>query len=375
MGFIICKMYLKRKINLYKLALLALEDGSIYKGISIGYCGNTLGEVIFNTSITGYQEIITDPSYIKQIVNFTNPHVGNTGINNEDIEYKKICVSGLILNCMPNVIISNDRSNCSLIEYLKTQKIVCIANIDTRSLTIHLRDKGIQQGAIITVKNINNKNIKIAKKLARKKIKFKTIQLNYRTKKYNYKIYKFHIVVYDFGTKYNIIRILKQLGCCITIISYKTSFQEIISMKPTGVLLSNGPGNPEDYKDSLNTIKQLCTNKIPLFGICLGHQLLALASGAKTKKMNFGHHGSNHPILDIKTGKIFITSQNHCFVVDEYSLPKTIKITHRSIFDGTLQGLERTDCPALSFQGHPEANPGPQDANLLFYRFIKKLNS
>lgn len=358
---------------MYKIALLALEDGSIYKGISIGYCGNTSGEVIFNTSITGYQEILTDPSYFKQIVNFTTPHIGNTGINNEDLEYKKICVSGLILNCIPSVIISNHRSNCSLLEYLTHQKIVCIAHVDTRKLTIQLRDKGIQNGAIITVNHINNKNIKQVKNLARKNLKKKYIQLNYKQKKYNYKKYKLHIIVYDFGTKYNIIRILKQLGCRITIVSYKTSFKEIISMKPTGVLVSNGPGNPEYYKDSLNTIKQLCKNQIPLFGICLGHQLLALASGAKTIKMNFGHHGSNHPILDIKTGKIFITSQNHCFVVDEYSLPKKLKITHRSIFDGTLQGLERIDCPALSFQGHPEANPGPQDAYLLFYRFIKKL--
>lgn len=363
---------------MYKLALLALEDGSIYKGISIGYYGNTSGEVIFNTSITGYQEIITDPSYIKQIVTFTNPHIGNTGINNEDIEYKKICVSGLILNCIPSVLISNYRSNCSLIEYLNNQHRVCIANIDTRKLTIQLRDKGIKNGAIITVNNINNNNIKLAIKLARKNIKLKNINviqlINYNKKKYNYKKYKYHIIVYDFGTKYNIIRILKKLGCRITIVSYKTSFKEISSMNPDGVVVSNGPGNPEDFKGSIYTIKKLCKNKIPLFGICLGHQLLALASGAKTIKMNFGHHGSNHPILDIKTGKIFITSQNHCFVVDENTLPKNSKITHRSLFDGTLQGLERIDCPALSFQGHPESSPGPQDAYLLFYRFIKKLN-
>ncbi|CAA3708906.1 Carbamoyl-phosphate synthase small chain [Candidatus Portiera aleyrodidarum] len=371
-------MYLKRIIILYKLALLALEDGSIFKGISIGYCGNTEGDVIFNTSLTGYQEIITDPSYIKQIVNFTNPHIGNTGINNEDLEYKKICVSGLILNCIPSpsVGIGHHRSNCSFIEYLKNQNVVCITNIDTRKLTIQLRDKGIQNGAIITVNNINKKNIKEAIKLARKNIKLKksNIKLNNNKKKFNFKKHKYHIIVYDFGAKYNIIRILKQLGCRLTIVSYKTSFKEIISMKPNGVLVSNGPGNPKDYQDSIKTIKRLCTNQVPLFGICLGHQLLALASGAKTIKMNFGHHGSNHPILDLKTGKIFITTQNHCFVVDKTTLPKSIKITHRSLFDGTLQGLERIDCPALSFQGHPEANPGPQDAYLLFYRFIKKLN-
>ncbi|CEI58559.1 glutamine-hydrolyzing carbamoyl-phosphate synthase small subunit [Candidatus Portiera aleyrodidarum] len=359
---------------MYKIALLALEDGSIFKGISIGDYGKTSGEIIFNTSITGYQEIITDPSYFKQIVTFTNPHIGNTGINKYDIEYKKICVSGLILNCIPSILISNYRSNCSLREYLKNQKIVCIANIDTRKLTINLRDKGIKNGAILTVNNINNNYIKLARKLARKNLNYKNIKLiNYNKKNYNYKKYNNHIIVYDFGTKYNIIRILKKLGCRITIVSYKTSFKEIISMKPDGVLLSNGPGNPENYNFSISTIKKLCDFKLPLFGICLGHQLLALASGAKTIKMNFGHHGSNHPILEIKTGKIFITSQNHCFVVDEQNLPKNIRITHRSLFDGTLQGIERTDCPASSFQGHPEASPGPHDSYLLFYRFIKKL--
>ncbi|CDZ16284.1 Carbamoyl-phosphate synthase small chain [Candidatus Johnevansia muelleri] len=362
-----------------KKAILALEDGNIFHGISIGVDGLISGEIVFNTSMTGYQEILTDPSYLKQIIVFTSSHIGNTGINKEDIESYNIFVSGLIIHDLPSYY-SNFRSVMSLKKYLILNNIICISNIDTRKLTRLIRNKNIKNVTILSGE-ISYKNIKLAITAAKNFHVFNYININNITHDYNHIQLildkksinlknNYNIVYYDLGSKYNIFRILTKLGCKLHIINQNASLSEIIKFNPDGIFLSNGPGDPNDFKNTITVIKELCKKQIPIFGICLGHQLLAIASGAKTKKMKYGHHGSNHPIQDIVTGKLMITSQNHNFIVDEKTLSNKLRVTHRSLFDGTLQGIERIDCPAFSFQGHPEASPGPHDLFLLFSRFI-----
>ena len=366
-------------------AILALADGTKFRGTSIGVKGSVVGEVVFNTSMTGYQEILTDPSYTEQIITFTYPHIGNTGINFEDLESKKVCARGLIIRDLP-IAYSNFRATMSLSEYLKEQKIVGISGIDTRALTQHLRVNGAQSGCIMTGASNDAEAIKKAKS-------FKGLagmdlaSVVSTTKKYIFKEgewelglgypkvskFKYHVVAYDFGIKKNILRILTSRGCKVTVVPAKFPAKEVLALKPDGVFLSNGPGDPEPCDYAINNIKIILDKKLPLFGICLGHQLLALASGAKTSKMKFGHHGANHPVQDIKTGKVFITSQNHGFTVDSSPLPKTLKATHISLFDKTLQGVSRVDCPAFSFQGHPEASPGPSEMDYLFDQFIKMM--
>jgi carbamoyl-phosphate synthase small subunit len=371
-------------------ALLALEDGSLFYGESIGIPGQAVGEVVFNTAMTGYQEILSDPSYARQIITFTYPHIGNTGSNQEDMESAKVYATGLVIRDLP-VLMSNWRARSSLPEFLRKHKVVSIAGIDTRRLTRILREKGAQNGCIVAgggdVK-INKKEalaaarafaglkgMDLAKVVSTKKpYEWSTggwdIRSGYRTELQP----RFDVVAYDFGIKRNILRMLTDRGCAVTVVPAKTPAQDVLDMRPHGVFLSNGPGDPEPCTYAIEAIKTIIENGLPTFGICLGHQLLALASGARTVKMKFGHHGANHPVQDLATGRVLITSQNHGFAVDETSLPSTVKATHRSLFDGSLQGIERTDCPAFSFQGHPEASPGPHDVAPLFDRFIEMMN-
>jgi carbamoyl-phosphate synthase small subunit len=371
-------------------ALLVLEDGSVFKGTAIGASGVSVGEVVFNTSITGYQEILTDPSYAEQIVTLTYPHIGNTGINSEDCESHKIWVKGLIIRDLP-LLASNFRSEQSLSEYLEENNILGIADIDTRRLTRILRDKGAQNGCIIASNTLDNipldETVALAKAQAFTGLKGMDLAKEvtcsepyqwfegswllgegYQTRLDNP---AFHVVAYDFGVKRNILRMLADRGCKLTVVPAKTSADEVLALKPDGVFLSNGPGDPEPCDYAITAIKQLLETNIPIFGICLGHQLLALASGAKTAKMKFGHHGANHPVKDIKGERVMITSQNHGFAVIENNLPNTLEVTHVSLFDKSLQGIHRTDKPAFSFQGHPEASPGPHDAAPLFDHFIE----
>jgi carbamoyl-phosphate synthase small subunit len=366
-------------------AILVLADGTKFRGISIGVKGSIVGEVVFNTSMTGYQEILTDPSYSEQIITFTYPHIGNTGINNEDLESKKVFANGLIIRDLP-IAYSNFRAITSLSDFLKKQKIVAISGIDTRALTQYLRTNGAQSGCIMTG-NINEKEaIKKAKSFrgisgmdlasvvstSRKYIN-KEGEWKLDSGYQNHSSFKYHVVAYDFGIKRNILRMLSSRGCKVTVVPAKLSAKEVLALKPDGVFLSNGPGDPEPCDYAIKNIKTILEKRMPIFGICLGHQLLALASGAKTLKMKFGHHGANHPVQDKETGKVFITSQNHGFTVDISSIPHNLKVTHISLFDKTLQGISRIDTPAFSFQGHPEASPGPSEMDYLFDRFINMM--
>ena len=372
-------------------ALLALEDGSVFYGESIGANGETTGEVVFNTAITGYQEILTDPSYSRQIVTLTYPHIGNVGVNAEDEESGNVAAAGLVIRDASQIH-SNWRSSQSLSEYLNQHNIVGIAGIDTRRLTRILREKGAQNGCIATGDNIDEAAI-IAKAKAFPGLKGMDLAKEVTTaKQYDWNVgvwdlasgydnaelkaedADFHVVALDFGVKRNILRLLVNRKCRVTVVPATTSADAILAMNPDGVFLSNGPGDPEPCDYAINAIKSILDKNIPTFGICLGHQLLALASGAKTVKMKFGHHGANHPVKDLKTGQVMITSQNHGFAVDEDSLPDTLKATHISLFDQSLQGIERTDKPAFSFQGHPEASPGPHDVEHLFDRFAEMMS-
>ena len=362
-------------------AVLALEDGSTFIGKSIGHIGETNGEVVFNTSMTGYQEILTDPSYANQIVTLTYPHIGNTGVNSEDTESNKIWTSGLVIKDLP-VLVSNWRKETDLSQYLKANKIIAISNIDTRRLTSLIRNKGAQSASIIAGKKINeHKAISLAKDFSGLSgldlAKEVTTENSYDWKEGEWgkkeSDRKFKIVAIDFGIKRNILRILYQKGCQITVVPAKTSFDEILKLNPQGVFLSNGPGDPEPCDYAIKTIQELIKERVPLFGICLGHQLLSLALGGETEKMKFGHHGANHPVKDLKTETVFITSQNHGFTVKENSLPKDVLVTHRSLFDDSIQGIKHKSLPFFSFQGHPEASPGPHDIKSLFNQFLKNM--
>ncbi len=372
-----------------KPALLALADGSVFRGIAIGADGSTVGEVVFNTALTGYQEILTDPSYCQQIVTLTYPHIGNTGINSEDEEAAKLWAAGLIIRDLP-LLASNFRSQETLSDYLTRHGIVGIANIDTRRLTRILREKGAQSGCIMAGDNINeHAAIEQARAFGGLKgadlAKVVTVSDNYTWTEGSWQLgkghvtptepAKFKVVAYDFGVKRNILRMLVDRGCEVTVVPAQTPADVVLAMNPDGVFLSNGPGDPEPCTYAIEAIKQFLSTDTPIFGICLGHQLLALASGAQTLKMKFGHHGANHPVQDLATGRVMITSQNHGFAVDEASLPANLRATHKSLFDGSLQGIHRTDKPAFSFQGHPEAAPGPHDADALFDHFIELMTA
>ena len=375
-------------------ALLALEDGSLFYGKSIGIDGQTVGEVVFNTAITGYQEILTDPSYCQQIVTLTQPHIGNVGTNAEDEESSEIFASGLVIRDLP-LQASNWRSSESLNVYLQRNKVISIADIDTRRLTRILREKGAQKGCIVAGKINEQAAIDAAKgfpgllgadlaKVVSTSEKYEwsqgTWSLQYSlpeattaNKSSNRTI--FNVVAYDFGVKRNILRILAGSGCHITVVPAQTPASEVLVKKPDGVFLSNGPGDPEPCDYAIAAISELVAGKIPVFGICLGHQLLSLAMGAKTLKMKFGHHGANHPVQCLETQRVMISSQNHGFAVDEASLPETLRATHRSLFDGSLQGIHHNDLPAFGFQGHPEASPGPHDVRPLFEHFIELMRA
>ena len=366
-------------------ALLALEDGTIFSGKSIGVNGATSGEVVFNTAMTGYQEILTDPSYFKQLVTLTYPHIGNTGTNKSDFESPRAFAAGLIIRDL-SPIASSWRKENDLGFFLKTQNIVAIADIDTRKLTNHIRSNGALRGCIINSELDEQSAIKKALEFPGLSgldlAKAVTTDTPYNWNKGQQDIYgskkerpsiHFHVVAYDFGIKQNILRLLVDHGCRVTVIPAMTTAEEVLSMKPDGVFLSNGPGDPEPCVYAISAIQKLLKQKIPIFGICLGHQLLALASGAKTIKMKFGHHGANHPVQDLKTGQVLITSQNHGFTVNENTLPNSVNVTHRSLFDQSLQGIELKDFPAFSFQVHPEASPGPHDLSNLFEQFITNM--
>ncbi|WLF83092.1 glutamine-hydrolyzing carbamoyl-phosphate synthase small subunit [Moraxella sp. ZY210820] len=370
-------------------AILALADGTIFRGISIGATGHTTGEVVFNTAMTGYQEILTDPSYAEQIVTLTYPHIGNTGCNNEDTEsgrIHKVWANGLIIRDLP-LLHSNFRAEQSLSDYLKQHNVVAIADIDTRKLTRILREKGAQNGAILAGENITEKQaIELAQSfkglngldLAKEccdKDGFEWTEGSWELGKgFKQLELKYNVVAYDYGVKTNILRMLADRGCKLTVVPAETPAEKVLALNPDGIFLSNGPGDPSACDYAIDAIKTICdTTKIPVFGICLGHQLLALASGAKTIKMNHGHHGANHPVQNLDDGTVMITSQNHGFAVDESTLPSTLRATHRSLFDGSNQGIERTDRVAFSFQGHPEASPGPHDCSPLFDRFVREI--
>ncbi len=373
-------------------AILALADGTVYIGNSIGAVGSTVGEVVFNTSMTGYQEILTDPSYCQQIVTLTYPHIGNYGISPQDVESGKVQVAGLIIRDLP-MLASNFRSAQSLNDYLVAEGTVAIANIDTRALTRHLRTKGAQNGCIASLAMgaaITPAAMDEAVAAAQcapsmsglDLAKVVSCQENYGWTESEWTLedgYRqqtkptFHVVAYDFGVKKNILRMLAQRGCKVTVVPAQTSAAEVLKLQPNGIFLSNGPGDPQPCDYAIAAAAQLIETGIPTFGICLGHQIMALASGASTFKMKFGHHGANHPVKDLDTGRVSITSQNHGFAVDEKSLPANLRPTHISLFDYTLQGLERTDKPAFCFQGHPEASPGPHDIGYLFDRFIREM--
>lgn len=374
-------------------ALLALADGTIFHGHSIGASGVTVGEVVFNTSITGYQEILTDPSYCQQIVTLTYPHIGNYGVSHEDVESNRVHVAGLIIKNLP-LLASNFRSHQSLSEYLQASQTVAIADIDTRALTRHLRTHGAQNGAIIALaagQSVTPSAIDDALTRAASAPAMAGLDLAQQVtvaKAYEWtqtewvlgqgygqqSAARFHVVAYDFGVKRNILRMLAQRGCRVSVVPAQTCADEVLAMRPDGVFLSNGPGDPEPCDYAIRAAGTLIDSGLPAFGICLGHQIMALASGAQTFKMKFGHHGANHPVKDLDTGRVSITSQNHGFAVDEKTLPMYLRATHVSLFDGTLQGLARTDRPAFSFQGHPEASPGPHDIGHLFDRFIASMS-
>lgn len=369
-------------------AILALKDGTIFKGVSIGASGLTQGEVVFNTSMTGYQEILTDPSYARQIITLTYPHIGNTGVNREDEEADKIHASGLVIRDLP-LLASNWRSEKPLQDYLSENNVVAIADIDTRQLTRLLREKGAMDGAIMAGENIDEHKaveaarqfgglagMDLAKEVSTDKQYEWTQGVWALGQGYHECIESTcHVVAFDYGIKKNILRMLAERGAKVTVVPAQTPADVVLAMKPDGVFLSNGPGDPEPCDYAIEAIQHILQTEIPVFGICLGHQLLSLASGAKTEKMKFGHHGANHPVQDLESGVVMITSQNHGFAVDEKSLPHNLKATHRSLFDGSLQAVHRTDKPAFSFQGHPEASPGPHDVAPLFDHFFDLMES
>lgn len=366
-------------------AILALEDGTIFEGVSVGAPGLSVGEVVFNTAITGYQEILTDPSYARQLVTLTYPHVGNTGCTDQDDEATQAWAAGLIVRNVPRRP-SNWRSQVSLPQWLKARGIVAIADIDTRKLTRLLRDRGAQNGALMAGEIDVGKALEAARKFpglkgmdlakevcTRDRYEWRDGQLDLDRNEFVHAEPKFHVVAYDYGVKHNILRMLAERGCRLTVVSAQTSAADVFALKPDGVFLSNGPGDPEPCDYAIAAIREFIAAKIPTFGICLGHQLLGLASGAKTLKMKFGHHGANHPVQDLDSGRVMITSQNHGFAVDEGTLPGNVRVTHRSLFDGSNQGIALTDAPAFSFQGHPEASPGPHDVSPLFDRFVAQM--
>ncbi len=370
-------------------AILALADGTVYIGNSIGASGSTVGEVVFNTSMTGYQEILTDPSYCQQIVTLTYPHIGNYGTNLEDVESNKVHAAGLVIRDLP-LLECNFRSSANLSDYLKQSGTVAIANIDTRQLTRQLRTQGAQNGCILALKDgetvtdaLRAQAIALAQAapamagadLAKVVTAPETSQWTQTEWKLEsgygeQTAPRFHVVAFDFGVKKNILRMLAERGCKVTVVPAQTAAADVLAYQPDGIFFSNGPGDPEPCNYAIDSAKALIDSGIPTFGICLGHQIMALASGAKTFKMKFGHHGANHPVKDLDSGRVSITSQNHGFAVDEKTLPANLRATHISLFDGTLQGMERTDKPAFGFQGHPEASPGPNDIGYLFDRFI-----
>ena len=370
-----------------KPALLVLEDGTEFHGISIGADGCSVGEVVFNTALTGYQEILSDPSYARQIVTLTYPHIGNVGTNDEDDESRQVFASGLVVRDLP-LLAHNWRKQKNLSDYLLDNDIVAIADIDTRKLTRLLRDKGAQRGCIMAGETIE---VEAAKKAIESFPGLQGMDLakevtTSETYQWSENVWKLgeghkqapnltkHVVAYDFGVKRNILRLLANRGCRVTVVPATTPAENVLAMNPDGVFLSNGPGDPEPCTYAIEAIKTILDKKVPIFGICLGHQLLALASGAKTEKMKFGHHGANHPVQHKDSGRVMISSQNHGFAVSVDSLPANIRATYHSLFDGSLQGIERTDCPAFSFQGHPEASPGPHDVEALFDDFIALMN-
>ncbi|MGM8061788.1 glutamine-hydrolyzing carbamoyl-phosphate synthase small subunit [Vogesella indigofera] len=366
-------------------AILALADGTLFKGVAIGANGHTVGEVVFNTAMTGYQEILTDPSYTRQIVTLTYPHIGNVGANSEDTESGAVFASGLIIRDLP-LLHSNFRAEESLSDYLKRNNVVAIADIDTRKLTRILREKGAQPGCIMAGDIDEAKAIELARgfgSMAGQDLaKVVSCKEAYGWTTREWRLGQgyveqtetpFHVVAYDFGVKRNILRMLAERGCKLTVVPAETPAKDVLALKPDGVFLSNGPGDPEPCDYAISAIRDILDTKLPVFGICLGHQLLGLATGGKTSKMKFGHHGANHPVQDLDSGRVMITSQNHGFQVDEASLAANVRITHRSLFDQTVQGIALTDRPAFSFQGHPEASPGPEDVAYLFDRFISMM--
>ena len=382
------------EVTLAISAILVLEEGTVFKGTAIGAKGTSVGEVVFNTSMTGYQEILTDPSYAEQIITLTYPHIGNTGTNSEDKESNSIFAKGLVIRDLP-LLASNFRNEQNLSDYLVENNILGISEIDTRKLTRILREKGAQNGCILTIEDDSEEAIKTAvdnafskaksfpglkgmdlAKVVSTKEKYQWTEGSWSLGKGHAKASEnadntdFHVVAYDFGAKRNILRMLVDRGCKLTVVPAQTSAADVLAMNPDGIFLSNGPGDPEPCDYAIEAIQTFLTTQIPVFGICLGHQLLGLASGAKTVKMKFGHHGANHPVKDFERDVVMITSQNHGFAVDETSLPSNLTVTHKSLFDDSLQGIHRTDKPAFSFQGHPEASPGPTDAAPLFDHFF-----
>ena len=366
-------------------AILALADGTLFKGVAIGANGHTVGEVVFNTAMTGYQEILTDPSYTRQIVTLTYPHIGNVGANSEDTESGAVFASGLIIRDLP-LLHSNFRAEESLSDYLKRNNVVAIADIDTRKLTRILREKGAQPGCIMAGDIDEAKAVELARgfgSMAGQDLaKVVSCKEAYGWTTREWRLGQgyveqtdtpFHVVAYDFGVKRNILRMLAERGCKLTVVPAETPAKDVLALNPDGVFLSNGPGDPEPCDYAISAIRDILDTKLPVFGICLGHQLLGLATGGKTSKMKFGHHGANHPVQDLDSGRVMITSQNHGFQVDEASLAANVRVTHRSLFDQTVQGIALTDRPAFSFQGHPEASPGPEDVAYLFDRFISMM--
>lgn len=363
-------------------AILALEDGTVFEGISVGAPGLSVGEVVFNTAITGYQEILTDPSYARQLITLTTPHIGNTGCTDQDDEANRVFCAGLIVRDVPRRP-SSWRSQIALPAWLAARGVVAICDIDTRKLTRLLRDRGAQNGALMAGIIDIDQAIEAARKFpglqgmdlakevcTRERYVWTAGQLDLNRNEFSRAEQKFNVIAYDFGVKRNILRMLAERGCRVTVVPAQTPAAEVLAAKPDGIFLSNGPGDPAPCDYAITAIREFLVAKIPTFGICLGHQLLGLAAGARTQKMKFGHHGANHPVIDLENGRVMITSQNHGFAIDETELPTNIRITHRSLFDGSNQGIALTDAPAFSFQGHPEASPGPHDLDGLFDRFV-----
>ncbi len=368
-------------------AILALEDGTVFEGVSVGAPGTSVGEVVFNTAMTGYQEILTDPSYARQMVTLTYPHIGNTGCTAQDDEAERVWASGLIVRDVPRRP-SNWRSQVALPEWLAARGVVAIAGLDTRKLTRLLRDRGAQNGCLVAGEGIDAehaieaarkfpglKGMDLAKEVCtRERYSWTEGELDLDANAFRRVEPRFHVVAYDFGVKRNILRMLAERGCRITVVPAQTPAAQVLAEKPDGVFLSNGPGDPEPCDYAIAAIREILAARVPVFGICLGHQLLGLAAGAKTLKMKFGHHGANHPVIDLDGKRVMITSQNHGFAVDETTLPANVRVTHRSLFDGSNQGIELADAPAFSFQGHPEASPGPHDVSGLFDKFVNMMS-